>query len=116
MLFTGFYNIFHHPRPHLSPDPGFVSFDGDEYDGNNSSKSHFVRINPDFELSILLWDNDNGIETLTCPVHGDVIQPSTALSRVLDEAGFEYTVVHYLPDNLDTYDMVFSTMGCFCVS
>ena len=91
-------------------------FEGDEFEGNNVSKSHFVRINPDIDFSILVWDNDNDIETIICPVQGDEIQPSTALTRVLDEAGFEYNVIHFLPDDLDTYDMVFSTMGCFCVS
>jgi len=86
---------------------GFVMFEGDEFEGNNVSKSHFVRINPDIDFSILVWDNDNDIETIICPVQGDEIQPSTALKRVLDEAGFEYNVVHFLPDDLDTYDMVF---------
>ncbi|MCD4684062.1 MAG: hypothetical protein K8R86_12325 [Bacteroidales bacterium] len=95
---------------------GFVMFEGDEFEGNNVSKSHFVRINPDIDFSILVWDNDNDIETIICPVQGDEIQPSTALKRVLDEAGFEYNVAYFLPDDLDTYDMVFSTMGCFCVS
>jgi len=95
---------------------GLVMFDGDEFEGNNVSKSHFVRIKPDIDFSVLVWDNDNGIETVTCPVSGDVIQPSDALTKVLDEAGFEYNVVHFLPDDLDTYDIVFSTMGCFCVS
>ena len=41
----------------------------------------------------MVWDNDNGIATVICPEQGDVIQPSTSLTRVLDAAGFEYNVI-----------------------
>lgn len=93
-----------------------VEYENDEFIGNNKSRSHFVRINPDIDFSILVWDNDNGIPTLTCPEEGDEIEPSTALTRALDAAEYEYDYYYYLPDDLNTYDIVFSTMGCFCVS
>ncbi len=88
----------------------------DEYPGNNTSKSHFLRINPDIEFDILVWDNDNEIPTVVCPEQGDIIQPSTSLTRALDLAGFEYVYCKSLPGNIDDYEIVFGTMGCFCLS
>ncbi len=95
---------------------GTVTLFGDEFAGNNISKNHFVRINPDIDFSILVWDNDNEIETVTCPEQGDEILPSTALTRALDLAGYEYDFYKVLPSNLNDYEIVFCTMGCFCVS
>lgn len=93
-----------------------VEYENDEFVGNNTSRSHFVRINPDINFNILVWDNDNEIPTVTCPEQGDEIDPSTALTRALDAAEYEYDIYYYLPDELNTYDIVFTTMGCFCVS
>ena len=95
---------------------GVVEYEADEFEGNNVSGSHFVRINPDIDFTILVWDNDNGIPTVTCPEQGDEIEPSLGLTRVLDAAEYEYDYYTYLPDDLNAYDIVFSTMGCFCVS
>ena len=95
---------------------GKVSLDGDEFEGNNHSASHFVRVKPDLDIDILVWDNDNAIQTITDPEHGDLIEPSTALIRTLDAAGLEYDYVWSLPDDLFSYDIVFATMGCYCVS
>ena len=95
---------------------GVVTLEDDEFEGNNVSKSHFVRVNPDEEFTILVWDNDNGIPTVTCPEQGDEIEPSKALTRALDDAGYDYFVTYFLPDDLEMYDIIFSTMGCFCVS
>ena len=89
--------------------------EGDQYLINNQSKGQFVRIKPNVEFSVLLWDYDNSIETITDPELCDAIQPSTGLERALDAAGIDYTFVNYLPNNLDDYDMIFSTMGCYCV-
>jgi len=95
---------------------GVVFLDGDQFEANNVSESHFVRVNPDIEFEIFAWDNDNSIETITDPELGDAIQPSTGLTRVLDAAGMDYTFCSALPDDLFSYDIVFSTMGCYCVS
>jgi hypothetical protein len=94
---------------------GVVMMEGDQFTTNNVSDSKFVRIEPDIDYSILVWDNDNGIMTVVDPDKGDDIEPSKGLTRALDDAGFEYDVFTYLPDNLNDYDIVFSTMGCFCV-
>jgi hypothetical protein len=94
---------------------GFVMLEGDQFEMNNVSKSHFVRIEPDIEYEILVWDNDNGIQTVVDPEKGDDIEPSKGLTRALDDAGLVYDSYTYLPDNLYDYEIVFSTMGCYCV-
>ena len=93
-----------------------IVFDDDEFIENNTSKSHFIRVKPDIEFNILMWDNDNDIATVRCPEQGDEIQPSTSLTRALELAGFEYTYSKSLPPNLTDYEIIFSTMGCFCLS
>jgi len=95
---------------------GVVMNEGDEFDDNNISNSHFVRVNPDIEFNILVWDYDNDIETITDPEKGDLITPATGLIRALESAGLEYDYCMVLPDNLDTYEVLFGTMGCYCVS
>lgn len=94
---------------------GALESTDDQFDGNNSSNAQFVRVKPDIDLNVMIWNNDNGIQTVTCPEFGDVITPTTGLKRALASAEIEYDYYTYLPDNLDDYDIVFSTMGCFCV-
>jgi hypothetical protein len=94
---------------------GVVELEGDVFAANNISKSNFVRIDPGFEFDILVWDYDNAIQTVTCPEEGDLIEPSAALMRALDVAGYDYNVVNSLPADLLNYEIVFSTMGCYCV-
>ncbi|MCF8404828.1 MAG: hypothetical protein K9H58_12830 [Bacteroidales bacterium] len=94
---------------------GAVVSADDQFSTNNSSKAHFLRITEDIPINILVWDNDNGIQTVTCPEQGDQITPAIGLTRALVSAGLDYDYYTYLPDNLDTYDIVFATMGCFCL-
>ena len=95
---------------------GAVISETDEFSDNNTSKSHFLRINPDIEFDILVWDNDNEIATVVCPEQGDIIQPSRSLTRALDLAGLEYETCKVLPVNISDFEIVFATMGCFCLS
>ncbi len=92
-----------------------VEYGDDQFKTNNKSKSAFVRVRPDFNISILVWDHDNGIPTIEDPEKGDLIEPSNGLKRILDDAGIDYEFTGSLPDNLENYDIVFSTMGCFCL-
>jgi hypothetical protein len=94
---------------------GVIESENDEFSGNNGSNSYFVRINPDINYNILVWDYDNGIPTVIDPDKGDVIRPAVGLTRALDNAGLDYTLFNYLPSNLNDYDIVFATMGCYCV-
>ncbi len=93
-----------------------VELPGDEFEANDISKSYFVRIKPEILFNVLVWDNDNGIETITDPEVGDHIEPSTALTRALDNTGISYQLVNVLPTFLDNYDIIFATMGCYCLS
>ena len=95
---------------------GKVIKDGDEFEQNDISGTHFVRVNPEIGFSILVWDNDNDIETIIDPETGEEIKPSSALAKALDAAGLEYTFVTSLPNNPTQYDMIFCTMGCYCLS
>jgi hypothetical protein len=94
---------------------GTVITSGDQFSPNNVSKSHYVRIEPDMEYDILVWDNDNGILTVVDPEKGDQIEPSKGLMNALDDAGMEFSYVSNLPEDLSDYEMIFSTMGCYCV-
>lgn len=94
---------------------GVIESESDEFDGNNGSESYFVRISPDVEYDILFWDYDNGIATVIDPDKGDLIRPAQGITRALNNAGLEYDEYTYLPPNLNDYDIVIGTMGCYCV-
>ncbi len=94
---------------------GVVVLDNDEYLTNNSSNGYFVRVSPDIPMSILIWDNDNGLPTVTEPESDEEVTSSVALKHALDEAGLAYEFTDYLPNDLYNYDMIFCTMGCYCV-
>jgi len=90
--------------------------DGDEYFPNNISPSVFVRVKPDKDINIFVWENDNGIPTIIDPEQGDVIRPTLGVKRALDAAGFEYDTGYNLPDTLHDYQVIIAVMGCYCVS
>lgn len=93
-----------------------IEIDGDEFLMNNTSEGHFVRVDPDIDYSILFWDFDNDIQTITDPEVGDMVTPATALSRVIENAGFDYDYFSYLPGNYTDYDIIIATLGCYCLS
>ncbi len=103
-------------EPYNTAFYGLVEIVSDEFIANNTSKSHFLRIHPNVEFSVLLWDNDNGIQTIHDPEMGDVITSATALKRALDNSGIDYHLVNSLPALIDGYDIIFATMGCYCLS
>jgi hypothetical protein len=104
------------PIAHNTALYAVVDLFGDEFEDNNISKSHFVRIVPDIPFTVLVWDNDNGIQTITDPEVGDLIEPSLSLTRALDNTGINYQLVSSLPPFLNNYDIIFATMGCYCLS
>jgi hypothetical protein len=94
---------------------GVVESAEDEFSGNNGSDGYFLRIAPDIDFNVMVWDYDNGIQTVIDPEKGDLIRPAIGLQRSLDNAGIQYETYTYLPMNLSDYDIVVATMGCFCV-
>ena len=114
---TRFYDISWQPQAAFNTSfKAVVESIDDQFAGNNKSASMFVRIKPEMEMNILLWDNDNGIQSVLDPEKGDMVQPSTGLKRILDDADIMYELASYLPANLDDYDIVFCTMGNYCLS
>ena len=88
----------------------------DDFMLNDSSNSFFLRINSDTDYNILVWDNDNNINTILDPEKHVLIQPSDALIYILNYTGFSYTVCSELPDNINDYNIILGTMGCYCLS
>lgn len=93
-----------------------VELDDDEFEGNNKSKSHFIRVKPDNIFSVLVWDNDNGINTITCPDQGDLVKPTVVLTRALSKTGIDYQLVNALPNDLNEYNIIFVSLGGYCLS
>lgn len=88
----------------------------DQYFKNDQSKGQFVRISPEQDFTVLLWDNDNGIETVTNPETGTPQQPNIGIEKALQAAGIQYQKFSNLPANLGQYDVILVTMGCYCLS
>lgn len=93
-----------------------IASETDQYSYNNRSSGKFLRIEPELNYTVLLWDNDNGIETIINPESNTLEQPHQGLMKMLDAAGIEYDYVTSLPDNLEEYNIVINTMGCYCLS
>lgn len=88
----------------------------DEYVENNRTYDHFLRIEPEYDYNVLLWDNDNGIETIYNPATGMKEQASQTLVWALYKAGIQFETVQSLPNNLSGYDLIVTTMGTYCLS
>ena len=93
-----------------------VILPGDEFENNNLSQNHFLRIEPDFDYNVLVWDNDNGISTIVDPEGGNLIQGHEGLTKTLNKAGVTYDFVQSLPEQILDYDIILTTMGCYCLS
>lgn len=88
----------------------------DEYPLNNRTSDHFLRIEPEYDYNVLLWNNDNGIETVFNPETGVKEQAHKGLVKALSVAGISYDLVQSLPIDLSGYDLIISTMGTYCLS
>jgi len=88
----------------------------DQYVSNNSSSGRFLRVQPDMEYNVLFWDNDNGIASVVNPENGMMEQPHQGLHKALQVAGISVDFVNDLPANLEEYNIVITTMGCYCLS
>jgi len=93
-----------------------IEDDNDQFQRNNKSESHFLRIEPEQYYNVLLWDNDNGITTVVNPETGVLQHPNTGIEKALQNAGIEYTYTTNLPQSIGQYDIIISTLGCYCLS
>jgi len=87
----------------------------DQYSENNRSKPAFLRIEPEFPYTVLVWDNDNGIPNIVNYETGQEEDASTGIVNALDLAGINYDLVQTLPADITFWDIVIVTMGCYCL-
>jgi hypothetical protein len=90
--------------------------ESDQFLNNNITSGHFVRIEPDQDYNILVWNNDNGISTVIQPETGELERPGTGIQKALLNAGIDIDYTTELPANIENYDIVIATMGCYCLS
>ena len=64
--------------------------------------------------SILIWDNDNNSD-FRDPEGTGYIGCEYKIQQALTENGITYTTVSTLPADLSGYDVVFVTLGIYCV-
>ncbi|MCF8367385.1 MAG: hypothetical protein K9H16_16470, partial [Bacteroidales bacterium] len=88
----------------------------DEFESNNKSKGSFLRVKPDLDYSVLFWDNDNGIESVVSPETGLLQQSHVGLTKALQASGVNFVYEVALPNNLEEFDIVITTMGNYCLS
>lgn len=88
----------------------------DQFESNNRSNGRFLRIEPDFDYHILLWDNDNGIASVENPETGMMQEPHQGLQKAFQVTGISVDLVSALPENLEEYNIVITTMGNYCLS
>jgi hypothetical protein len=88
----------------------------DQFENNNSSSGRFLRVEPDMEYNILFWDNDNGIASVVNPETGMMQEAHQGIQKAFQAAGISIDFVSSLPDNLEEYDIVMTTMGNYCLS
>jgi hypothetical protein len=114
---TGLYEISWTPEAVVNTGLyAVVETPADDNLSNNVSESHFLRIKPNEVYNVLFWDYDNGIETIVNPESGMSEQCHVGLTKALNQAGIMYEYTNVLPEDLSPYDLVISTMGCYCLS
>ncbi|MCD4829333.1 MAG: T9SS type A sorting domain-containing protein [Candidatus Cloacimonetes bacterium] len=63
---------------------------------------------------VLLWDNDNN-SNIVDPETGGTVGCQHGLQQALNANGIPYTTVSSLPTNLSAYDVIFITLGVWCI-
>lgn len=62
---------------------------------------------------MFIWDNDN-YSTIDDPEGAGYMGCEYAITKALNNLSVSYTVLSYLPTNLQDYDMLFITLGHWC--
>lgn len=93
---------------------GYVTLDNDEFLDNNTTPDFDVFIYPQGALQVLIWDYDNGSYYLD-PENLYYVGCEFGLEGALTSNEIEFTTVIELPPVLYNYDMVFVTLGLYCV-
>jgi hypothetical protein len=93
---------------------GQVVLAGDEFDGNDASENHGVSIFPAGERQYLLWDHDNDSYYID-PNNGSIRDCEDGIEDALIANEITYQLVTELPEVLRNYNVVFATLGLYCV-
>ncbi len=93
-----------------------VELPNDDFPDNNNSSKLFLRVEPEMEFDILVWDNDNSVATIIDPEYGDFVGAEAGIIGALSDAGIDFDLSLVLPDDLIEYDMILCTMGPWCRS
>lgn len=67
-----------------------------------------------FSQQVLIWDNDNNSDFID-PEGTGYIGCEYKIQQALTANGITYTTVSTLPADLSSYDVVFVTLGVYCV-
>jgi hypothetical protein len=67
-----------------------------------------------FSQQVLIWDNDNNSDFLDPEGTGNV-GCEYKIQQALTANGITFTTVSALPGDLSSYDVVFVTLGIYCV-
>ena len=67
-----------------------------------------------FSQQVLIWDNDNNSTFLDPEGTGDV-GCEFKIQQALTANGISFTTVSALPGDLSGYDVVFATLGIYCL-
>ena len=67
-----------------------------------------------FSQQVLIWDNDNNSDFLDPEGTGNV-GCEFKIQQALTANGITFTTVTTLPGDLSGYDVVFATLGIYCV-
>ena len=67
-----------------------------------------------YAQSILIWDNDNNSDFLD-PEGAGYVGCEYGIQQALAANGLSYSTVYTLPADLSIYDVVFVTLGIYCV-
>jgi len=93
-----------------------VGLPNDDFPANNASNKLFLRVEPEFDYDILIWDNDNTVATIWDPELGDLVGAEVGIIRALTGAGIDFDLSLTLPNNFSEYDIIICTMGAWCES
>ena len=67
-----------------------------------------------FSQQVLIWDNDNNSDFLD-PEGTGYVGCEFKIQQALTTNGITFTTVSTLPTDLSSYDVVFVTLGIYCV-
>lgn len=93
---------------------GQVILAGDEFPDNDISNYHYLRVNSETQLNVIVWNNDANSHFYH-PETGAYLGCEESIKENLDLNGIEYGVVNTLPEDLSAYDIVFVELGLWCV-